>query len=163
MNAESLLQLLLVVLGFYILAFWMSLVIWTYRDINARTRDTYTRALAVSLVAAFNVLGLFLYFILRPKETIAEAYERALEEEALLRDLETRDACPVCRQSVHADYLLCPNCHTQLKKSCAHCHRLLELSWTLCPYCGTRAPQVSAPAALPREEIPERAPLPRPR
>lgn len=140
MDLTLILEILAAIVGFYFLAFWVSLVVWTYRDISTRSKDPFVRTLAVALVAVLNLPGLFLYFVLRPKETLEEAYERSLEEEALLQDIEARDACPVCKQPIRQDYILCPNCHTQLKKTCPNCGRLLMLHWEVCPYCGAEAP-----------------------
>jgi predicted amidophosphoribosyltransferase len=36
--------------------------------------------------------------------------------------------------------MVCPSCHTKLRKNCHQCGRLMELAWNLCPYCGTPAP-----------------------
>jgi RNA polymerase subunit RPABC4/transcription elongation factor Spt4 len=77
-----------------------------------------------------------IYYLLRPRETLAEAYERELEEEALLHSLEEQSACPSCKQRADPDYLICPNCHTQLKQTCPQCGRILRLTWTVCPYCA---------------------------
>jgi RNA polymerase subunit RPABC4/transcription elongation factor Spt4 len=126
------------VVGFYLLAFTLSMTIWTFRDIRSRTRDIFAQLLATLLVLIFNMPGLILYFILRPQETLEEAYQRSLEEEALLQDVEERDSCPGCKRAVEPGYLLCPHCHTQLKRSCPHCGRLLDLRWDICPYCGGR-------------------------
>ncbi|MFQ5946738.1 MAG: zinc ribbon domain-containing protein, partial [Anaerolineae bacterium] len=111
-DLQLILQLFLAVLGFYFLAFWVSLVVWTYRDIGARTQDVFVQTLGVAMVLFFNIPGLFLYYILRPRETLAEAFDRSLEEETLLRDLEERDDCPVCQHPIRADYQFCPNCQT---------------------------------------------------
>jgi RNA polymerase subunit RPABC4/transcription elongation factor Spt4 len=127
--------------GAFMAAFWISLVVWTFRDIRARTHDIFFQLLSVLLVLIFNVLGLFLYLILRPKETLAERYERTLAEEALLQDIEERLVCPECGIRVEDDYRFCPACHTQLKHECEICGRLNHLTWEICPYCGyVRAP-----------------------
>ncbi len=84
----SLLQLFVAFLGAYLFAVWVSMIIWTYRDIHSRSRDIFAQGLAVLLVLIFNVAGLLLYFILRPRETLSEKYERELAEEALLQDIE---------------------------------------------------------------------------
>lgn len=139
--------------GGFLAAFHISLVVWTLRDIRSRSRDLFTHLLATLLVFVFNVLGLFLYFILRPRETLAEAYARDLEEEALLQGIEERLVCPNCKQRVEADFLLCPACYTKLKKACPRCGRLLHLHWDLCPYCGHQEPPAEG------EEV-EVAPLP---
>ncbi len=121
----------------YIIVLWISAVIWTFRDIRERTRDPFFQAVSVFLVLVFNLPGLWLYLILRPPQTLAEAYARSLEEEALLQELEDQKACPNCRRRVSDDFLVCPSCETQLKETCAVCSRPLAYSWTACPYCGT--------------------------
>ena len=126
--------------GGFLAAFHISLVVWTFRDIRSRSRDLFTQLLASLLVLAFSVLGLFLYFMLRPRETLGESYERALEEEALLQGLEERMVCPHCGQPIEADFLLCPACTTQLQRKCPECGRLLHLLWETCPYCGYPRP-----------------------
>jgi len=135
------------------------MVIWTFRDIRSRTRDILAQILATLMVLLFNIPGLFLYFILRPKETLAEAYERALEEEALLQGIEEREVCPGCRRKVEPDFVVCPYCHTRLKKACPECGRLLHLSWNICPYCATTfaAPASSeTPTLAPADEEEEK-------
>jgi RNA polymerase subunit RPABC4/transcription elongation factor Spt4 len=89
------------------------------------------------LIAILNFPGLLIYLLLRPRETLAEAYERSLEEEALLQEIEDKPVCPTCGIRVREDWQVCPSCHTRLKKACIQCHRLLELSWNICPHCTT--------------------------
>lgn len=125
--------------GAFLAALWLSMVIWTFRDIRSRTRDIFAQILAALVVAILNLPGLLIYFILRPPETLAEAYTRSLEEEALLQGIEEADRCPGCGQRTLPDYIVCPTCHTKLKKTCVHCGRGLQLRWTVCPYCGTAA------------------------
>ena len=102
-------------------------------------------------MAIFPVVGLLLYLLLRPKETLAEAYDRALEEEALLRSVEEQLVCPNCQRAVDKNWRYCAYCHTQIKKDCPSCDNLLELGWSLCPYCGSEASQ---PKVRTREELP---------
>jgi len=73
----------------------------------------------------------------RPRETLAEVYDRSLEEEALLQSIEERESCPGCGQRIDQDWVICPFCHTKLKKSCHHCGQAIHLRWTMCPYCGS--------------------------
>lgn len=117
--------------------FWLAMIIWTYRDMRARSRDILSQLFVVGVVAVLNVPGLLIYLLLRPRETLSEAYERSLEEEALLQEIEEKPTCPGCGHRVHADWQACPYCHTRLKQPCINCHQLLDLSWTLCPYCAT--------------------------
>jgi RNA polymerase subunit RPABC4/transcription elongation factor Spt4 len=123
--------------GAFLAALWLSLVIWTFRDIRARSRDFFAQILATLVVAILNVPGILIYIMVRPRETLAEAYDRSLEEEALLQSIEERESCPGCGQRTDAEWVTCPYCHTKLKKSCHHCDRAMHLRWTVCPYCGT--------------------------
>jgi hypothetical protein len=123
--------------GAFLAALWLSLVIWTFRDIRARSRDFFAQILATLVVAILNVPGILIYIMVRPRETLAEAYDRSLEEEALLQSLEERESCPGCGQRSDPEWVTCPYCHTKLKKSCHHCGRAMQLRWTVCPYCGT--------------------------
>ncbi len=135
-------NLSLVILGLvaffsaFTVALWISLVIWTFRDMRARTRDAFAQLLAAAMVAVLGPFGVILYLMLRPRETLAEKYERSLEEEALLQDIEERMICPACKQPIENDYRLCPVCHTRLRQPCVHCERLIHPRWSLCPYCG---------------------------
>lgn len=138
------LQLVVALLGAYLTAFWLSLMVWTYRDIRSRSRDVFTHLFAVALVLVFNVPGLLLYLLLRPPETLAQTYERSLEEEALLQELDQQLACPSCRRGVRPDFLLCPSCRTQLKEPCPRCQRPLNLSWKACPYCAASLEEAAA-------------------
>lgn len=119
-------------------ALWLSLIIWTFRDMRGRSRDPFAQILAALVVAAIPIMGLVIYLILRPPETLAEAYERALEEEALLQEIEERPSCPGCSRIIENGWLLCPHCHTRLRKKCVDCEQLLELQWNLCPFCGNQ-------------------------
>jgi RNA polymerase subunit RPABC4/transcription elongation factor Spt4 len=118
-------------------AFWIGFAIWTFRDIRSRTRDVFAWVLAVLLVLVLGPVGLLLYLLLRPKDTLAAVYDRQLEEEALLRDITARRACPKCQTVTEPDWLICPHCRTELRRTCAACDRPLELSWVACPYCTT--------------------------
>jgi len=139
------LQLIGAFFGAYLLAIWLSLIVWTFRDVRSRSRDLFMQLLSVALVIIFNIPGLLLYFLLRPRETLAEQYERELSEEALLQDIEEKQACPACQQKIQAEFLYCPNCHTKLKRRCDNCHRITSLRWNICPYCGAPATAPNLP------------------
>ena len=128
--------------GAFLAALWVSLVVWTYRDIRMRARDPLVQILSALLVAVLNIPGVLVYLILRPPRTLEEEYQHTLEEETLLQALEDQPLCPGCERRVREDWQVCPNCQTRLRKPCLHCGRLLELPWNICPYCGTAAPGV---------------------
>jgi RNA polymerase subunit RPABC4/transcription elongation factor Spt4 len=129
------------IVGIYLAILWLSIVVWTYRDIRDRSRDLLFQVVAVLISLMFPFISLPVYLIIRPRETLAEAYDRTLEEETLLQELEDRSACPSCRRRVENDFILCPYCQTQLKQPCENCHRPLLYSWAVCPYCGRQLPE----------------------
>jgi hypothetical protein len=137
-NWENAATLAATIAGAYVLVLWIGIIAWTYRDIRDRTRDTAFQIVAVLLVLVFNIPGWIIYMILRPNETLAEAYSRSLEEEALLQELEEQGICPSCRRYVTTDFVICPHCRTQLKEPCKTCGRPLSFNWVACPYCTTQ-------------------------
>jgi RNA polymerase subunit RPABC4/transcription elongation factor Spt4 len=142
-NPTSLSNFLLILAawgGAFIAALWLSLVIWTYRDMRSRARDPLARILAVLVTAVLFLPGIVIYLILRPARTLEEDYQHSLEEEALLQSIEESSLCPGCSRRIKENWIVCPHCHTKLKKNCHECGKLMELPWNLCPYCGTPAP-----------------------
>jgi len=127
-------------------ALWLALIVWAYRDMRSRSRDTFAQLGSLLLVALLMIPGLIIYLLVRPRETLSEAYERSLEEEALLQEIEEKPTCPGCGQRIQENWQACPHCFTRLKKPCVHCRQMLELSWQVCPYCTTPQPGTAEPA-----------------
>jgi RNA polymerase subunit RPABC4/transcription elongation factor Spt4 len=123
----------------FLVALWLSMIIWTYRDIRSRARDPLLRILAVIIVTLLFLPGIVVYLILRPPRTLEDEYQHSLEEEALLQSIEEVSLCPGCGRRTKETWMLCPTCHTKLKKPCHECQRPIDLAWNLCPYCGTPA------------------------
>lgn len=134
----------------YLAIIWLCIGIWTFNDIRQRTRNWFARILATLFVLGTGLAGVVLYMLLRPRETVRVTFERELEEEALLQDLEERQACPVCKRRVHEDYLLCPHCETNLKVQCRGCSRPILPTWKACPYCTTPVPAIQPEATVAR-------------
>jgi RNA polymerase subunit RPABC4/transcription elongation factor Spt4 len=124
----------------FMVALWLSLIFWTYRDIRSRSRDQLLRVLAIVVVGILFLPGIVIYLILRPAHTLEEEYQQTLEEEALLQSIEDNPVCPGCGRKTQDTWIVCPSCQTRLRKPCHQCRKLMELSWNLCPYCGTPAP-----------------------
>ena len=120
----------------YIFFLYLAMVFWTVRDAQHRTENVIMPYMAGLMVVVLNLLGLFLYLIVRPRETLAEAYERQLAEESLLAEAESRVVCPTCHERVQEDYVLCPTCRTKLKRVCPSCAKLIRPEWSICPYCA---------------------------
>ena len=107
-------QILIAIGGAYLLAVWFVLIVWTYRDIESRSTSVVTQVVSTLLSVLFFVPGVLLYLLLRPKETLDQAFQKSLEEEYLLQDLEDLPDCPNCHRNVRDDYVLCPSCHAKL-------------------------------------------------
>ena len=135
--------------GAFLAALWVSLVLWTLRDIKKRSEDRLVHILAALSIAILNIPGLIIYLVLRPGETMEETYLRTLEEEALLSQIEERTLCPGCSSQVEPDWVVCAHCHTRLRKTCGNCSALLELPWQICPFCGSPAPSANRDEAMP--------------
>jgi len=135
----------------YVVMLWLGTAYWAFRDMQARTENPILPYFAAALIIFFTpllfVFAVVLYLIVRPRETLAEVYERSLAEESLLAEVEKNQLCPVCRDRVHADWLVCPNCRTRLHRVCPSCNRLAAPEWPLCAYCGHEFQRQVAPRA----------------
>ena len=126
-------------------------IVWVVRDAYMRGAQWYIWA----VVALVPVLGLIAYCLLRPPLLQLDRDEQELEIALKQRQLMKYGECATCGYPVEADYVLCPNCHTQLKNLCIRCNHALEPSWTVCPYCAT---PVGAPAPQRQRRAPGSAP-----
>ena len=108
-------------------------IVWVVRDAYMRGARWYLWAV-VSIVP---VLGPIVYSIMRPPLMQMDRNEQELEIALKQRQLMKYGECGSCGYPVEADYVLCPQCHTQLKNLCARCDRALDPAWTVCPYCAT--------------------------
>lgn len=154
-------QLLLALTGAYTLALWFALVVWAFRDIESRSRSVVAQIFSTLLVVLFFIPGALIYLLLRPRETLDEAFGRALEEEYLLQDLEDLNLCPSCHHPVRDDFVVCPQCYTELRRTCPSCERLVDVNWAICAFCTAELVTAQEPAPEPvREERPSLLPLP---
>src|SRR4028118_1029757 len=87
-------QLGLRVIGVYFILLWLATAFWAYRDLQSRTTNPVGPYLAAALIILFTPLlfpfGVVVYRILRPGTTVAEQYERALAEEAMVAEVEAQ-------------------------------------------------------------------------
>lgn len=136
---SNLAVIFIAILTAFFIALWIGVVFWVMRDIRSRTRDPLMIILSGLVAFILPVLGVVIYLLLRPAKTIEATYLNALEEETLIQEIERRPKCPGCGREIRAEWILCPSCHTKIKKRCVECNSVIDLPWTLCPYCG--APQ----------------------
>ncbi|HEY8173496.1 MAG TPA: zinc ribbon domain-containing protein [Dehalococcoidia bacterium] len=125
------------IIGGYVLALWVALVYWTFKDVTSRTSDHWTQALGLLTVALFFIPGLLLYLALRPAELLDEAYSRRLEAEAFRHEIEKHPLCTGCGRPAHEEFIMCPYCRTVLRTACNACGEYLASAWIVCPFCAS--------------------------
>ncbi len=133
------LELAVTVLGAMLFALWAGTIVWTINDMRARSFDLGAIVLAAALAALVPFVGPVVYLLVRPKETLADVYDRALEEDALLNDRSVRCLCPACDAPAREEWAFCPECQHQLLVRCNHCGQSRRADWKYCAYC--RAPK----------------------
>ena len=144
---RRLLASVVTVIGAMVFALWAGTIIWTFNDMRARSWDWAAIFLAALLVAVVPFVGLVVYLLVRPKESLADTYDRALEEEALLRDMDSTWKCSQCSGQVQAEWIYCPQCRTQLQYSCRTCGYNVRTDWQHCAFCGVTLNIASPPDA----------------
>src|SRR4026207_1061325 len=74
----------------YVVLLWLGTAYWAFRDMQARRDPHSLPCFASALILFFSPLlflfAVVLYLIVRPRETLAEVYERSLAEESLLAE-----------------------------------------------------------------------------
>jgi hypothetical protein len=95
---------------------------------------------SIFFVTVFFIPGILIYLIIRPRQTLEEAYQKTLEEELLLRAIEDVQVCPGCGHKTEKEWIACPYCELELKNTCNNCNKKIDPSWKLCPYCGADLP-----------------------
>lgn len=108
-------------------------IVWVVRDAYLRGAAWYVWA----IVALVPIVGVIAYCLLRPPMLRIDKDEQELEVALKQRELMKYGECATCGYPVEMDYVICPNCHTQLKNLCSHCEKALEPAWSICPYCAT--------------------------
>jgi hypothetical protein len=158
----------------YAVALWLAAAFWAFRDMRCRTVNPVAPYLAAGGVIMFSPLlfplAVVAYRIVRPQETISEAWERHLAEEAMQAEVEAT-TCAGCGRHVDEEWLACPTCGTRLSRRCGECGKPVALDWALCAWCGREfgreIPQPIhsldrpvAPPLMPQSPEPALAPAP---
>lgn len=158
---SPLVRLTIQAVAFYVVLLWAATAYWAYRDLQQRTSNPVAPYLAAALIILFTPVffffGVIIYRILRPSETVAQANERALAEEAMMVEIESQPHCANCSRQVHEDWIICPTCRNRLRRVCPNCSRLVELDWSLCAWCGK---DFERPNARPEAVQPDLEPAP---
>src|SRR6476660_2835233 len=107
------------------LAFFVAIVIWTYKDARKRI-DAPIMVATFTAISMLPLFGVLIYMLVRPSEYMADVRERELEIRALERQLGRQERCPYCKSHIEGDYLSCPVCTTKLRQQCTGCEKPLD-------------------------------------
>ncbi len=81
-------KIILVFLISYLLLLWISLIIWTTKDIISRSNNVVYQIISILLVVILNIFGIFIYLGIRPSKTLIEKFFEDLEYEALAQSMQ---------------------------------------------------------------------------
>ena len=118
-------------------------IVWISRDARLRG-EAPMKWMIIGLIPG---AGIIAYLLLRPPMLAMDRDEQELEVALKQRELMRYGECVKCGYPVRDDYVLCPNCQTQLRNLCQGCGKPLEPSWPVCPYCTTPVGVQSQPVA----------------
>lgn len=112
----------LVLLPLALLALWIFVCVWVYRDAQGRGMNGILWAL---LVFIGHIIGLIIFLIVRSERTVRPPQAACCEK------------CSSCGTEVRTGYTFCPNCGKPVRAVCPNCKKPIQADWKVCPSCGT--------------------------
>lgn len=129
-------QIVWQIFAYGLIVFWFVVLYWVWLDSGDRTSKKSVRWLLVLLVAILNVVGLVIYLIIRPPQTIEEIYWSDLERRYLKYETAELGDCPKCGSQLFPGFNYCPSCRYKIKIRCTGCQVLVDRKHKFCPHCG---------------------------
>ncbi len=120
------------------LVFWIFIVLWVWFDATERSKKIAFRLFSVLIVLFFNILGLIIYFLIRPVQSYEERYWQELEKKYLEFETSGLVNCSKCGFELESTFVNCPGCGKKLKEKCPRCEEFVEKYWKYCGYCGVK-------------------------
>ncbi|MCX6561214.1 MAG: zinc ribbon domain-containing protein [Candidatus Aminicenantes bacterium] len=120
--------------GLLLLAFWIAIVVWVYKDAEKRGMN----AIVWALVAFFvHFVGVIIYLLVRSEHPIrardsAQAGPTTVQPPAPAAP----PRCPKCGQTTDTRHTFCPACGERIKPVCPACGKDVQAGWKACPNCG---------------------------
>lgn len=106
-------------------------ILWTMKDIGARTSNVRVQILCILLVGVGTpIIGLPLYLLFRP---IRYKWDRLARREALALQI-VQCYCCGSRNPLYHDH--CVSCGSELTTKCKECKHHYQLHYEYCPACG---------------------------
>lgn len=114
-----------------VLFLWVIVILWTMKDIGARTNNVFVQIICILLVwVGTPIVGLPLYLLFRP---IRYKWDRLGWREALALQIVQCYGCG-SRNPLFHDY--CISCGSELTVKCKECKHHYQLHYEFCPSCG---------------------------
>lgn len=113
-----------------IIFFWIIAIIWTAKDISARSNSSFFHIISVLLVTVLTpIIWIPLYLAIRPI-----GYKR---DKTPWRDscLSTSSICQACWTLNPKDYKNCIKCWEKIKTKCKECDNEYPNNYYYCPIC----------------------------
>jgi len=120
---------------FFLVVLWLACAYWVFKDVRRRTADKIVITVATLTGLVFGPLGLIVYAIVRPPETLADREEHELEVQMMAQRIGEEERCSFCKTPVRDDYLVCPTCGRRLRTTCPSCRKPIDPQWRVCPFC----------------------------
>ena len=110
---------------------WVIAILWTMKDIGARTNNVFIQILCILLVGLTTpIIGIPLYILFRP---IRYKRDRQAWRESLAMQIVPCYACNNTNPLYH-DH--CVSCGSELTTKCKECKHHYQLHYEYCPACG---------------------------
>lgn len=141
--------------GIALSAFWIVVLYWVWLDSGERTTKKETRIAYLILVILLFVVGLIIYLLIRPNQTIEEIYWADLERRYLKYETAELGDCPKCGTQLSPGFNYCPNCKYVIKVKCPQCGVEIDKQYKYCPSCGNQMKErvQSFEEELPSKEV----------
>ena len=129
----------------YVVLLWLGTAYWAFRDMQARSENPILPYFASALIIFFTPLlflfAVVLYLIVRPRESLAEVYERPNCRTRLHR------VCPSCSRLADPEWPLCAYCGHEFQRPAARpAERVMERTAPARP--AERSPDLGAEPGL---------------
>ncbi|MGI6216766.1 MAG: zinc ribbon domain-containing protein [Coriobacteriales bacterium] len=137
MAALSQFQLFMICTAIVVVLLYILTIVWVIRDAPLRG----VSPVKWGIIALIPFVGAIIYSALRPAMLLSDKEEQQLDYLLKQRELMKYGECGRCSYPVRDDYIMCPNCGSQLKNVCTGCGKPLNPEWNVCPYCCTKVPE----------------------
>ena len=114
-----------------LLAVWIVVTVWVYRDAESRGMSG---ALWALLIFVGNIIGLIIYLIVRNDHDMIVSANLQMQNYVDNKKI----TCTSCSKDVSEKFDYCPHCGNPMKSACSSCGKPFESNWKVCPYCGEK-------------------------